>query len=146
MELRRWSIVLALLLLVSAKVNAQYSLGMTGQLNIPTAEMQEVGTFMGEGNYLPTGLTPFTYFLLATVLCCSGNSMAQEKKASSSFEKYNWFITGGINGEWLTNTNGNTLIGGKVGVGMYLTRFSGIRANLFAGKSLIDSQKALQMG
>ena len=43
------------------KVHAQYSMGTTGQLNIPTAEMQETGTFMIGGNYLPKGMTPFKF-------------------------------------------------------------------------------------
>ena len=30
-------------------------------LNIPTADMQETGTFMGGGNYLPNGMTPFNF-------------------------------------------------------------------------------------
>lgn len=36
-------------------------MGNTGLLNIPTADMQEAGTFMGGGNYLPDGMTPFNF-------------------------------------------------------------------------------------
>lgn len=46
------------LLLVSSSSHAQYSLGMTGLLTIPTADMQPDGTFMGGGNFLPEELTP----------------------------------------------------------------------------------------
>lgn len=35
------------LLCCALKVQAQYSMGNTGLLNIPTADMQEAGTFMG---------------------------------------------------------------------------------------------------
>ena len=42
-------------------VQAQYSMGNTGLLNIPTADMQKAGTFMGGGNYLPNGMTPFNF-------------------------------------------------------------------------------------
>lgn len=42
-------------------LHAQYSMGNTGLLNIPTADMQETGTFMGGGNYLPNGMTPFNF-------------------------------------------------------------------------------------
>lgn len=49
------------LLCCAVKVQAQYSMGNTGQLNIPTADMQEPGTFMGGGNYLPNGMTPFNF-------------------------------------------------------------------------------------
>lgn len=48
-------------------------MGNTGLLNIPTADMQETGTFMGGGNYLPEGMTPFhfntgNYFVNITFL------------------------------------------------------------------------------
>ena len=45
------------LLCCALKVQAQYSMGNTGLLNIPTADMQEAGTFMGGGNYLPVSYT-----------------------------------------------------------------------------------------
>lgn len=46
------------LLLGSSSLYAQYSLGMTGLLTIPTADMQPDGTFMGGGNFLPEAMTP----------------------------------------------------------------------------------------
>lgn len=53
---------LFLLLLGSCiRMQAQYSMGNTGLLNIPTADMQEEGTFMTGGNYLPDGMTPFNF-------------------------------------------------------------------------------------
>lgn len=36
-------------------------MGNTGLLNIPTADMQETGTFMAGGNYLPQKMMPFDY-------------------------------------------------------------------------------------
>jgi Bacterial putative lipoprotein (DUF940). len=42
-------------------VQGRYLMGNTGLLNIPTADMQEAGTFMGGCNYLPHGMTPL-YF------------------------------------------------------------------------------------
>lgn len=36
-------------------------MGNTGLMNIPTADMQEQGTFLLGGNYLPDGMTPFNY-------------------------------------------------------------------------------------
>lgn len=54
------SILMALLLWVRP-VAAQYSLGVTGLLNIPTADMQADGTFMGGGNFLPEEVTPETW-------------------------------------------------------------------------------------
>lgn len=57
----RQELMVCCLLCCALKVQAQYSMGNTGQLNIPTAEMQEAGTFMGGGNYLPNGMTPFNF-------------------------------------------------------------------------------------
>ena len=51
--MRKWCLLL-LLLGCSMGVQAQYSMGNTGLLNIPTADMQKAGTFMGGGNYLRT--------------------------------------------------------------------------------------------
>lgn len=47
-----------LLFLPCSFLHAQYSLGTVGMLNIPTAEMQEAGTFMGGGNFLPKEINP----------------------------------------------------------------------------------------
>lgn len=59
-SLRRWAII-CFVLGLAMKMQAQYSMGNTGLLNIPTADMQETGTFMGGGNYLPDGMTPFNF-------------------------------------------------------------------------------------
>ena len=40
------------------RAKAQYSMGATGLLNIPTADMQPDGTFMAGGNYLPEAILP----------------------------------------------------------------------------------------
>lgn len=42
------SILFLILIPMSGLVHAQYSMGTTGQLMIPTAEMQETGTFLWE--------------------------------------------------------------------------------------------------
>ncbi len=47
-----------MLLLFAGNVQGQYMLGTTGQLAIPTADMQENGRFMVGGNYLPEAMTP----------------------------------------------------------------------------------------
>lgn len=57
----RQGLMVCCLLCCVLKAQAQYSMGNTGQLNIPTADMQEAGTFMGGGNYLPDGMTPFNF-------------------------------------------------------------------------------------
>ena len=86
------------------------------------------------------------YFLLVILLIYSGNAKAQTEKKENSFQKYNWFVNGSVNGEWLSHTNGNMFAGGKLGGGIYLTKYSGIRINLLAGKSLIVNQKIMQLG
>lgn len=60
MKLKKWMLV-GYMLGCAAYAQAQYSMGNTGLLNIPSADMQETGTFMGGGNYLPNGMTPFNF-------------------------------------------------------------------------------------
>lgn len=53
--------ILLLLVMISrggGAVMAQFSLGMTGGLNIPTARIAEDGTFSTGGNYLPRQMMP----------------------------------------------------------------------------------------
>lgn len=54
-------ILLLIFILTTSLVRAQYSLGSTGQLMIPTAEMQGTGTFIGGANYLPEQVTPSVF-------------------------------------------------------------------------------------
>lgn len=52
---------LLMIILISSNfllAKAQYSMGLSGQLNIPTAEIPETGTFMGGFNFLPKKITP----------------------------------------------------------------------------------------
>lgn len=59
-------------------LSAQYSMGMTGLLNIPTADMQVDGTFIMGTNFLPREMLPEeawtynagNYFLTMTLLPC----------------------------------------------------------------------------
>jgi Exopolysaccharide biosynthesis protein YbjH len=55
---RLWEIVCCFLLLFSLSAKGQYSMGTTGLLNIPSADMQADGTFMAGANYLPKELLP----------------------------------------------------------------------------------------
>ena len=58
------SILFLILIPMSGLIHAQYSMGTTGQLMIPTAEMQETGTFMGGVNFYPSKLLHrFSVFL-----------------------------------------------------------------------------------
>lgn len=51
-------VVLLLSIVCSQLVVAQHSLGVTGLLNIPSADMQQDGTFMAGANYLPQEMLP----------------------------------------------------------------------------------------
>lgn len=55
-------IILCLLAgLVSTRATAQYSMGTAGLLNAPSADMNETGTFLLGGNFLPESINPFGY-------------------------------------------------------------------------------------
>ena len=61
---RKNACVLLLILLFSslstvwAPLKAQYSMGTTGLMNIPTADMQPDGIFMAGGNFMPSAILP----------------------------------------------------------------------------------------
>jgi hypothetical protein len=66
---------IGLFLLFTIPVKSQYSMGVSGLLNIPSADMQPHGRFMGGANYLPKQLMPeawnyntANYFLNITFL------------------------------------------------------------------------------
>ena len=52
------SICLLFIVMWFCPAQAQYSMGVTGLLNIPTADMQRDGTVMLGGNYLPKEMLP----------------------------------------------------------------------------------------
>ena len=57
--MKRQLLLLTLLLIcIHQYVQAQYMLGTTGMMNIPTAERQEAGTVMLGANYLPKQVMP----------------------------------------------------------------------------------------
>lgn len=51
----------ALLATSVQEAKAQYTLGTTGLLNAPSAEMNETGRLMVGGNFLPKGMNPFGF-------------------------------------------------------------------------------------
>lgn len=54
---RQTEVILVFILCITSSF-AQYSLGMTGLLNTPGADMQPDGTFMAGGNFLPKEMMP----------------------------------------------------------------------------------------
>ncbi|MBE7400195.1 MULTISPECIES: OmpA family protein [Bacteroides] len=86
------------------------------------------------------GLKPNKWILLATLLLMIYNSHAQEQQTGrEQFEKGNWFVSGGLGGEWLTKTPGNMYVGGKISGGVHLTPLSGFRATAEIGKNRMEN-------
>lgn len=57
MNLKKFFICIGLLMVVTG-LKAQYAMGTTGLLNIPTADRQEAGTFILGGSFLPKQIIP----------------------------------------------------------------------------------------
>lgn len=84
------------------------------------------------------GLKQNRWIVGAVLLLTTCNLQAQEQpNAREKFERGNWFVSGGLNGEWLTKTIGNVYAGGKISGGVYLTPLSGFRATAEIGKNRI---------
>lgn len=60
-EIIRYSVIAILLTVCAGTGRAQYTMGNAGMMNTPSAEMNEPGTFLFGGNYLPERLVPFGY-------------------------------------------------------------------------------------
>lgn len=86
------------------------------------------------------GLKQNRWIVGAVLLLTTCNLQAQEQpNAREKFEKGNWFVSGALNGEWLTKTIGNVYAGGKISGGVYLTPLSGFRATAEIGKNRIGN-------
>ena len=86
------------------------------------------------------GLKQNRWIVGAVLLLTTCNLQAQEQpNAREKFERGNWFVSGGLNGEWLTKTIGNVYAGGKISGGVYLTPLSGFRATAEIGKNRIGN-------
>ena len=60
MRLKQAVLTVCVMVLASG-IKAQYTMGTTGMMNIPTAEMQQTGTIMIGGNSLPKEMNLFKY-------------------------------------------------------------------------------------
>lgn len=76
MKKQKCVLLLVLLVFIPLNLNAQYASGLTGLLNIPSAENREAGTIYVGGNFLPKDMLPpyfsnqyntGNYFLTANV-------------------------------------------------------------------------------
>lgn len=86
------------------------------------------------------GLKQNKWIVGAALLLTTCNLQAQEQpNVKEKFEKGNWFVSGALNGEWMTKTIGNVYAGGKSPGGVYLTPFSGFRATAEIGKNRIEN-------
>lgn len=62
--------------------------------------------------------------------CMSVGAMAQN---DNSFQKNNWFITGGVSTEGFMNTNGYVTASGKIGAGIWINPWFGLKLEGVAG-------------
>lgn len=83
MRLKKAVLTVCVMVMASG-IKAQYTMGTTGMMNIPTAEMQQTGTFMIGGNYLPKELNPFKY---NSVLPESGQILRKEIHVQNQWRK-----------------------------------------------------------
>ena len=56
------TLVISLMLFFSGSLKAQYSMGVSGLLNTPSADMHTDGAFTGGGNYLPHEMLPDIFY------------------------------------------------------------------------------------
>lgn len=60
-EISKLLLVMFLMMFSTGNIKAQYTMGNAGMMNTPSADMNETGTFLFGGNYLPNKLVPFGY-------------------------------------------------------------------------------------
>lgn len=85
------------------------------------------------------------YLAMATAAAClSANTMAQE---NNDFRKNNWFITGGVNTEAFMNTNGYVTAAGKLGAGVWINPYVGLKLEGVAGNThLLEESRGQVFG
>lgn len=82
--------------------------------------------------------------LAAGTLLLSANAMAQQK---DDFQKYNWFVTGGVHTEALMNTDGYVTATGKVGAGIWLNQWAGLKVEgVFGNTHLLEDSRGQVFG
>lgn len=82
--------------------------------------------------------------LAAGALLLSANTMAQHK---DDFQKYNWFVTGGVHTEALMNTDGYVTATGKVGGGIWLNPWAGLKIEgVFGNTHLLKESRGQVFG
>lgn len=82
--------------------------------------------------------------LAAGAFLLSVNATAQQKDV---FQKYNWFVTGGVHTEALMNTNGYVTATGQVGAGIWLNQWAGLKVEgVFGNTHLLESSRGQIFG
>lgn len=66
-------------------------------------------------------------------LICAFVSMGAMAQKDNSFQKNNWFITGGVSTEGFMNTNGYVTASGKIGAGIWINPWLGLKLEGVAG-------------
>ena len=82
--------------------------------------------------------------LAAGAFLLSASAMAQQK---DDFQKYNWFVTGGVHTEALMNTDGYVTATGKLGGGIWLNQWAGLKLEgVFGNTHLLEHSRGQVFG
>lgn len=79
---------------------------------------------------------------LMLAACAALFAVGSNAQEAETFHKYNWFVTGGINTEAFMNTDGYITATGKIGAGLWINPWLGLKLEGVAGNThlLTDSR------
>lgn len=89
-------------------------------------------------------MTKLNIVLAAGAFLLSTSAMAQQK---DDFQKNNWFVTGGVHTEALMNTDGYVTATGKLGGGIWLNQWGGLKLEgVFGNTHLLEHSRGQVFG
>lgn len=79
---------------------------------------------------------------LILAACAALITVGANAQETETFHKYNWFVTGGVNTEAFMNTDGYVTATGKIGAGLWINPWVGLKLEGVAGNThlLTDSR------
>lgn len=79
---------------------------------------------------------------LILAACAALITVGANAQETETFHKYNWFVTGGVNTEAFMNTDGYVTATGKIGAGLWINPWAGLKLEGVAGNThlLTDSR------
>lgn len=72
---------------------------------------------------------------LILAACAALLTVGADAQNAETFHKYNWFVTGGVNTEAFMNTDGYITATGKVGAGVWINPWLGLKVEGVAGNT-----------